>query len=1032
MLDKIIAFSIKNKLLVLLFALLIMAGGAISLANLPIDAVPDVTNVQVQILTKAPALGPQEVEEFVTYPVEAAMNGLPDVEEIRSISRYGISAVTVVFKEHVDIHFARQLVQQRLEEARESIPQNFGSPQMGPATTGLGEVYHFTVEGEGYSATELRTLLDWDIAYRLRTVPGVIEVNAWGGFAKQYEVHVDPKKLLSYGISLKNVYEAIQDNNAIAGSAAIERFDEQILIRGEGLIKKIEDIEDIVVTVREKGTPIRVKDVARIQEGSLPRLGSATKDGKGETVIGMAQMLIGENSRVVSKRVDQKVKEIEKSLPPGVKIKAFYDRTTLVDKTIFTVKENLVIGGILVISVLFIILGNIRAGLLVALVIPLSMFFALIGMVKFKIPGNLMSLGAVDFGLIVDGAVIIVENCIRRLSEAKHALGRVLTKAEQEAVIQKASSEVRRATIFGELIIMIVYLPILTLQGVEGKMFRPMALTVIMALVGAMILTMTVVPAFTSIFLKRDTEEKEIKFFNFLKDKYARALDWALSKQKRVLITASAMFLISLAVFPFLGGEFIPSLDEGDIVIQAWRLPSISMKATVESTLKIEKTLMKFPEVLSVVSRNGSPEVATDIMGVELSDIFIQLKDKKHWKSAKTKDELADKMSEALNREVPGAGFGFTQPIEMRFNELIAGVRSDIAVKFFGADLDVLHDKGNEIVSVLSKIRGARDVKAEQIEGLPVLRIIPDRRELARHGVNMKDVLSAVEAIKAGYPAGVLFDGVKRFPIVAKFGYEKEPDMEAIKNIPIFNEKGIPVPLAQLAEIKIEMGPAQISREFGQRKLMIECNVRGRDIEGFVQEAQRMIDAKLKLPPGYYLEWGGTFEQLKSGRDRLMIVVPTALLVIFVILYSAFGSIRNALIVYSGIPLAAVGGIWALFIRQIPFSISAGVGFIALFGVAVLNGLVMVSFINKLRKEDNLELLEAVRTGALTRFRPVLMTALVASLGFIPMAFSHGAGAEVQRPLATVVIGGLISSTFLTLLVLPVLYSRFESKRGGR
>lgn len=1022
MLEKIISFSIHNKLLILIFIFLLIGIGLVALSNLPIDAVPDVTNVQVQILTKSPALGPLEVEELITYPIEAAMNGLPDIQEIRSVSRYGISAVTVVFKEHVNIYFARQLVQERLTEAKEAIPENLGSPELGPTTTGLGEIYHFAVEGKGYTPMELRTLLDWDIGYRLRTVPGVVEVNAWGGFAKQFEVVVDPKKLVAYKIPLKAVFEAVTENNAVVGSATIEHFEEQLLIRGEGLVKNTHDLEEIVVALREDRTPIRVKDLAVVKEGFMPRLGAATIDGKGETVIGMAQMLIGENSRVVSKRVEEKIKEIGKTLPPGVKIKTFYNRTALVERTLHTVQKNLIEGGILVIAVLFMILGNFRAGLFVAFVIPLSMLFAFIGMVGGKVSGNLMSLGAIDFGLIVDGAVVMVENILRKLHETK-AKGR-----DVPGVIEKSANEVARPILFGVGIIMIVYLPILTLTGTEGKMFKPMAYTVILALIGSLILAFTVVPALCSLGFANGVHEKEIKWLQRLKHAYEKRLNWAFSKPQRVMLTALLLFLFSLGLFPFLGGEFIPALDEGDIALQAWRLPSISIQGSVASTLRLEKTLKKFPEVLTVVSRTGSPEVATDVMGIELSDVFVILREKKYWKTAKTKDELIDKMAKALNEEVPGAGFGFTQPIEMRFNELIAGVRSDIAVKLFGPDLEALHRSGEEIAKVLTRIKGARDVKTEQIEGLPTLRIIPDRKELARYGVNISDVLSTVEAIRAGHKVGVLFEGVRRFPIVTRFAFDAPPDLSTIRNIPVFTERGIPIPLGQLAEIKIESGPAQISREFGQRRIVIECNIRGRDIESFVEEAQKEIDKDVKLPSGYYLEWGGTFQQLRSARQRLMIVVPTALFIIFVLLYSAFGSLRSALIVYSGIPLAAVGGILALFLRRIPFSISAGVGFIALFGVAVLNGLVMVSFINKLRKEDKLKIPEAVKLGAMTRFRPVLMTALVASVGFIPMALSHGAGAEVQRPLATVVIGGLISSTFLTLLVLPVLYRRFEKE----
>lgn len=1022
MLEKTISFSIHNKLLILIFTFLLIGVGLVSLSKLPIDAVPDVTNVQVQILTKAQALGPLEVEELITYPVEVAMTGLPDVEEIRSVSRYGISQVTVVFKEHVDIYFARQLVQQKLEEAKEAIPESFGSPKMGPTSTGLGEIYHFAVEGKDYSPLELRTILDWEIAYRLRSVPGVIEVNTWGGYAKQFEVKVEPKKLIEYKIPLKTVFQAVMENNAVAGSATIEHFDEQILIRGEGLVKTIQDLEEIVVSVRERGTPIRIKDLGRVEEGAMPRLGAATMDGEGETVIGMAQMLIGENSRVVARRVDEKIKEIEKSLPPGVRIKTFYNRTLLVDRTIQTVQKNLIEGGILVIAVLFMILGNFRAGLLVALVIPLSMLFAFTGMVTTKISGNLMSLGAIDFGLIVDGAVVMVENFLRRLNETK-AKGR-----EASTVIENAAFEVARPILFGVGIIMIVYLPILTLTGTEGKMFKPMAYTVVFALAGSLILAFTLIPALCALGFRKGLVEKEPKWMRWLKGFYERHLDEAFKRPKRVMLGALLVFFFSLLLFPFLGGEFIPSLDEGDIAIQSWRLLSISLKSSVESTLRIEKVLKKFPEVLTVVSRTGSPEIATDVMGMELSDIFVILRHKKHWKTAKTKDELIEKMSEALRNGVPGAGFGFTQPIEMRFNELIAGVRSDVAVKLFGPELETLHQKGEEIAAVLSKIKGARDVKVEQVEGLPTLRIIPNRKELSRYGVNVSDLLSTVEAIRAGHSVGIVFEGVKRFPIVTRLNFDRKLDTEAIKNIPVFNDKGIPIPLGQLAAVKIEMGPAQISREFGQRRIVIECNIRGRDIEGFVGEAQKAIEAKVKLPAGYFTEWGGTFQQLRSARQRLLIVVPTALFVIFVLLYSAFGSLRSALLVYTGIPLAAAGGIVALFVRRIPFSISAGVGFIALFGIAVLNGLVMVSFINKLRKEDKLRIPEAVRQGALTRFRPVLMTALVASLGFIPMALSHGAGAEVQRPLATVVIGGLISSTLLTLFVLPVLYRRFEKE----
>lgn len=1020
--ERLIDLSVKNRFLIFIFALLLIGVGLYSMNRLPIDAVPDITNVQVQVQTKSPALGPLEVEQFITYPVEAAMTGLPNVEEIRSISRYGISSVTIVFKEHVDIYFARQLVQERLVEAKENIPAGFGVPEMGPATTGLGEVYHFTLEGEGYTPLQLRTLLDWEVAYRLRSIPGVIEVNAWGGLAKQFQVAINPKQLISYGIALKDIFEAIKKNNKVVGSAYIERFQEQLLIRGEGLVKNKEDLENIVITIRERSLPIRIKDLATVRIGSVPRLGAATKDGEGETVSGMVQMLIGENARTVTRRVDKKVAEIQGTLPKGVRIVPFYNRTDLVDRTIRTVTMNLFEGGMLVIAVLFLLLGNIRAAFLVAAVIPLSMLFAFIGMATNKISGNLMSLGAIDFGLLVDGAIVMVENIIRRLNNNPSK-----DPSQNQRTLLSAAKEVARPVLFGVGIIIIVYLPILTLQGTEGRMFKPMAFTVVFALSASLLLAFTLVPSVCSVMFRKGAKEKEPKFLHFIKDRYEHLLNWVLKRKTFTLLVALFCFIPSVLLFPFLGGEFIPSLDEGDIALQAWRYPSISIQESVRTTLEMEKVLKKFPEVKTVVSRTGTPEVATDVMGIELSDIFVILHPKEEWITAQTKEELIGKMEEALKEAIPGVGYGFTQPIEMRFNELISGVRSDVAVKIFGPDLEILNQFGEKAVSLLSQVPGARDVRMEQVTGLPVLRIKLDRKKMAPYGINVDDALNAVEAIQSGRVVGTVFEGVKRFEIAVKFDLKKEFNLKTIENLPVFRAQGQMIPLGQIADIKIEAEPAQISREFGQRRLVVECNVRGADIQSFIEQAQSKMDQQLNLPSGYYLEWGGTFEQLSRAKKRLFIVVPIALFLIFVLLYTSLGSVRQALLVYTGIPLAAIGGIVSLYLRGIPFSISAGVGFIALFGIAVLNGLVMVSYISNLRKQGK-ELNEAIVEGALTRFRPVLMTALVASLGFIPMALSHSAGAEVQRPLATVVIGGLISSTLLTLVVLPVLYALFEKK----
>jgi len=1020
MVTRLIEWALANRLFVLLLVMILVASGLFAMNRLPIDAVPDVTNVQVQIVTAAPALGPLEVEQYLTYPVEAAMSGLPDVTELRSISRYGISSVTVVFEDGTPLFFARQLVQERLPEARGKIPPGFGSPEMIPPITGLGEIFHFTVEGDGYSPMDLRNLLDWQIAFRLRQVPGVVEVNAWGGLAKQFHVEVLPEKLVAHGIALAEVFEAVEKNNAMAGSAYLERGREQLLIRGEGLIGSIRDLEEVVVVVRE-GTPIRVRELGRVVEGAMPRRGAATRDSRGETVIGLVQMLAGENALEVTERVKERLSAIEMDLPPGVTIQTYYDRTELVRRSIRTVITNLTEGGLLVVAVLLLLLGNLRGGLIVALAIPLSMLFAFCGMWFGGISGNLMSLGAIDFGLIVDGSVVMIENIVRRLAQRKEQAASVLD------TVRRAAVEVGRPVTFAVAIIIIVYLPILTLTGTEGRMFRPMAWTVVFALAGSLLLSLTVMPVLASFAFRKGIAERETWIISTLRRAYLPTLSWAFRLRGIVVAAALAAVVGTAALFLTLGGEFLPTLDEGDVVIQTLRLQSSSMTHSIEAGLEVERLLLEFPEVEQVVTRIGSPEVATDVMGIELSDVFTSLKPEGEWGTGRSKAQLIEAMAEELEHRVPGMGFSFTQPIEMRFNELIAGVRSDVAVSVFGDDLDVLERLGGEVATMLRRVPGAADVRADQVQGLPVLRIVLDHARAARYGISVDNVLGAVEAIRAGRVVGVVMDGVRRYDIVVKFALPLQADLDAIRNLPVMDPDGHPVPLAQLAEIRVEEGPAQISREFGQRRLNVEANVRGRDLESFVREARETIEESLQKPEGYYVEWGGAFEQLERGRARLLVVVPIALFAIFALLYAAFGSVRSALLIFTGVPLAAVGGVLALWSRGIPFSISAGVGFIALFGVAVLNGVVMVSAIRRLQSEGR-DLREAVELGASERLRPVLMTALVASLGFVPMALSTSAGAEVQRPLATVVIGGLISSTLLTLVVLPTLYAWIGKK----
>ncbi len=1028
MINALIRFSISQKLIVLLLVAIMAAAGAYSLINLPIDAVPDVTNVQVQVLTGAPSLAPLEIERQITFPVEVAMSGIPNVEEIRSVSKFGISNVTIVFSDSTDIYFARQLVLERLATAREQIPSNIGAPEMGPIATGLGEIYQYEVkaaDGSKYSATDLRTIHDWNIRRQLMGVPGVTEVNSHGGFGKQYEVRLSPEKLVSYGLTLRDVYEAVTRNNATVGGGYIEKGAEQYLLRGVGLVENTEDVANIVVKTGKEGVPIFVKDLGEIVEGKGIRQGAVTAGGKGEIVSGMAIMLKGENSLTVAGRVAERIADIRKTLPAGVSIEPFYDRTDLVKRAISTVTTNLVEGAILVIIVLLLLLGNWRGALLVATIIPLSMLFAAILMRLFNVSGNLMSLGALDFGLIVDGAVVMVENAVRRRAEAQHAK----SSEPSERTIQEACLEVARPVVFAVAIIAIVYLPILSLRGIEGKMFVPMALTVVFALLGSLILSLTYVPAMLTLILSGKVSETESLLVRWSKQIYRPALVFVMQFRLQVLAGAIAVVVISGIVFPFLGGEFIPRLDEGDILIETILLPSVSLEQATKTTTQVEKVALTFPEVREVVSKIGAPAVANDSMSINQCDVFVLLHPPDEWTTGRNKEELVEAMSEKLEAEVPdAASFGFMQPIEMRVNELIAGTRGDVAVKLFGDDLDILAKKGEEIERVLASVSGAVETKAETTTGLPQLQVKANRAALARYGLNVEDVNDLVESIFAGRKAGEVFEGEQRFDLVLRLDEKASQTVESVRALMLTAPTGQRVPLTEVADVSLVEGAAQISRDDTRRRIVVSTNVRDRDVAGFVEEGKARIEKEVKLPPGYFIKWGGGFENLERATNRLLLVVPVALFLIFILLFTTFNSAKQALLIYTGIPFAIVGGVFALALRGMPFSISAGVGFIALFGVAVLNGVVMVSCINKLREEGR-SIADAVTEGAMTRLRPVLMTALVASLGFIPMALATSAGAEVQRPLATVVIGGLITSTLLTLLILPTLYGWLERER---
>src|SRR5215211_935754 len=1024
MINGLIRFAVSQRILMLLMVAILIGAGVYSFQRLPIDAVPDVTNVQVIILTPAPSLAPLEIERQITFPVEVAMSGLPNVEEIRSVSKVGLSFVTVVFDDSVNIYFARQLVGERLSQAREQIPASIGVPQMGPISTGLGEIYQYEVKGapgSGQDPTSLRTVQDWVVRRQLLGVQGITEVGSLGGLEKQYQIRLDPAKLQSYGLTIRGVLEAVGNNNANAGGAYIEHGSEQYLLRGIGLAQTAEDISNIIVKTGEDGVPVYVRDVGEVVTGATLRQGAGVADGEGEIVTGIAIMLKDENSRTVIERVTERVKEIKKTLPQGVTVEPFYDRTDLVNRTIRTVGTNHIEGAILVIIVLILLLGNWRGALLVATIIPLSMLFAAILMRLFNVSGNLMSLGALDFGLIVDGAVVMVENVVRRRAEAQHEK----SHEPPERTILEACLEVARPVVFAVAIIAIVYLPILSLRGIEGKMFVPMALTVIFALLGSLLLSLTYVPAMLALILRGKVSEKESFLIRWAKQIYKPALAFVMKFRSQVLAVAVTLVLMSGAIFPYLGGEFIPRLDEGDILIETILLPSVSLNQSTKTTTEVEKSLKAFPEVKQIVSKCGAPAVANDSMSLNQCDVFVMLKSPEEWGTGRTKEELIDAMSEKVEAEVPGAAsFGFMQPIEMRVNELIAGTRGDVAVKLFGDDLDVLAEKGSAIERVLGSIQGAEETRAEVTTGLPQLQVKPDRAAIARYGLNVEDVNELVEAIFAGKKAGEVFEGEQRFDIVVRLNEDASRTVESVRALLLTSPTGQRVPLAQVADISLVEGAAQISREDTRRRIVVSTNVRDRDVASFVDEAKQKIEKEIQLPPGYYLKWGGGFENLERATARLLIVVPIALFLIFVMLFTTFNSAKQALLIYTGIPFAIVGGIFALALRGMPFSISAGVGFIALFGVAVLNGVVIVSFINHLR-EGGKSVQDAVTEGAMTRLRPVLMTALVASLGFIPMALATSAGAEVQRPLATVVIGGLITSTLLTLLILPTLYGWF-------
>ncbi|SFF35939.1 CusA/CzcA family heavy metal efflux RND transporter [Flavobacterium xueshanense] len=1038
MLEKIIAFSLKNKLIVLLFTLGVFGFGLFSVFQISIGAVPDVTNNQVQVITTSRNLSTQDIEQFITYPVEIEMANLPGVKEIRSISKFGLSVVTIVFDENLGTYLPRQLIAEKIKTASEKIPQGFGTPEMGPITTGLGEIYQYTLEVKpefknNYSVTDLRTIQDWVVKRQLSGIKGVVEINTWGGFLKQYEIAINPSSLKAMNITTADVFTALEKNNSIAGGAYIEKVNQSYFIRGEGKVNSLEDIGNIVVT-NTNGLPVYIKNVAQVRFGHANRFGAITGNGEGEKVLGQVMMLKGGNSKQVIDDVKNRVAEIQKTLPDGVYINGFLERSELVGKTTFTVAENLILGCLIVIFVVIVLLGNWRSGLVVASVIPLCLLFAISFMNIFGIDANLMSLGAIDFGIIIDGAVIIVEFIAFQIaSKSAHLVN--LSKEERQLEIDqityKSASKMMNSAIFGQLIILIVFIPILSLSGIEGKMFKPMAMTFSFALLGAMIFCFTYVPVVSSLFLKPKTENPNSvssKLIHKLNSSYLPIITWAISNTKKVLYGALGLLLLAVGLFATMGGEFIPTLDEGDFVIQPVLKTGTSLTKTIAITTKIEKIILKnFPEVTQVVSRIGAAEVPTDPMSMEESDIIVKLKPKSEWTSASTKDELADKIKAALEKQIPNMEIEFTQPIEMRFNELISGTRSDVAVKVFGEDLNILAKKAHEIKNAIAKVEGASDIIIEKTEGLPQMSVVYNRSKIARYGLNIADLNEMIALGFAGKTVGNVFEGEKRFDMVIRLDQANRHDIEDLRNLYVPTPNGEQIPLSELASIEYTEGPAKISRDNTNRRIVVGINVRNRDLQSVVTDIQKIVDNQIKLPAGYYVKYGGQFENLQSAKARLMIAVPIALFLIFILLYFAFGSVKEALMVYSAIPLSAVGGVLFLWMRDLPFSISAGVGFIALFGIAVLNGIVLIEHFKELKHQGMKDIDALILKGTTDRLRPVLLTASAAALGFLPMAISSSAGAEVQRPLATVVIGGLFTATILTMIVLPILYKVFDS-----
>lgn len=1034
MLASIIRIAIDRRGIFLMLSFLVIGFGLFSYKKLPIDAVPDITNVQVQINTQATGYSPLETEQRITFLVENALAGLPNLDYTRSLSRYGLSQVTAVFEEGTDLYFARNLINERIGIIKSQLPEGI-EPEMGPIATGLGEIYMYTLsaepgtltsDGRDFDAMALRELHDWVVKPQLALVKGITEVNAIGGFTKQYHVNPDPQRMLNYGVSTDDLLRALRRNNANQGAGYVERNGQQILVRSQAQLATIEDIGNVVVTLANQ-SPVTVNDIADVAIGKELRTGAATREGK-ETVLGTAMMLIGENSRAVALAVADKVDEIQASLPEGVVIETVYDRTALVDKAINTVRKNLVEGALLVIVVLFLLLGNIRAAIITAAVIPLAMLATITGMVQTGVSANLMSLGALDFGLIVDGAVIIVENCIRRLSEAQRRTGSVLPIKERLEVVYEATNEVIRPSLFGVMIITIVYIPIFSLTGVEGKMFHPMAATVILALLAAMVFSITIVPAAVAMFMSGKVSEKESPIIVGAKSVYRPVLLWALKLRWLVIGSATLLVIVSVWLSMRLGSEFIPQLDEGDIALHAMRVPGTGIEQAVDMQKRLEDVIMQYPQVSTVFAKTGTAEVATDAMPPNVTDTFVMLKPIDQWPDPTlSKVEFVEQMEREL-QSVPGNNYEFTQPIQMRFNELISGVRADLGIKIYGDDLNKLRDSAGDILAVLQEIPGAADARVEQVDEIPIFTVNPKPYALARYNLDVTDLQTWLSASVGGKEAGLIFEGDRRFEIVVRYSENIRNNLDTLGSIAIMTGTGDYVPIAEVATLEHASIPSQISRENAKRRIVVTANVRERDLGSFVTEAKMQIAENVVLPSGYWVDYGGTFEQLESASQRLSLVVPATLFLILALLVIAFGSVKDALIIFTGVPLALTGGVFALWVRDMPLSISAGVGFIALSGIAVLNGLVMLSFIRQ-RLEETGELINAIVDGALTRLRPVLMTALVASLGFVPMALNVGTGAEVQRPLATVVIGGIISSTLLTLIVLPVLYRLVHGRK---